>query len=115
MTNGERFPTALARAEAFDAFCSAQGKCEECPLQAPEEGLNLCAFMWLELEYEPHVEPCPFCGGELEFSTLGPLDDGTVHQVHCQRCKYASRECHTDAEAIDAHNRVARAVREAAK
>ena len=115
MTNGQKFPTTRERTDAFDIFCRAQGKCDECPLRfhvgRTMSHLPACAFAWQELEYEPRIDPCPFCGGECGLRTLGPLDVGTVRQVHCHQCRYASREWFTEVEAIEAHNRVARAAK----
>lgn len=61
---------------------------------------------WLALEAEDEkIEPCPFCG---ESPRATALYAGCV--VICD-CGYLSKPYSTEAAAIAAHNRVARAVR----
>lgn len=60
---------------------------------------------------EPVIEPCPFCNGECEVLEPEPFMD--EHWVECtnRRCRYAGATSETPAEAIAAHNELARKVR----
>jgi len=59
----------------------------------------------------PVIEPCPFCNGECEVLEPEPFMD--EHWVECtnRRCRYAGATSETPAEAIAAHNELARKVR----
>lgn len=61
MTNGEKFKTAKERSAAFKKFC--ERTCNNCPLDEECTNGNDCNFVWLELEYNEELLPCPFCGG----------------------------------------------------
>lgn len=60
---------------------------------------------------EPVIEPCPFCNGECEVLEPEPFMD--EHWVECtnRRCRYAGATSETPAEAIAAHNELARKAR----
>lgn len=98
MTNGEKYVTAHERAKAFTEYCRAA------ELNHRE---NVGAFMWLNLEAEEEkILPCPFCGSKCEVS-----EDGM--NVVCQACGYNGPVYGCYDMAVEAHNRVARAVMEA--
>lgn len=52
------------------------------------------------------LEPCPFCMGATEVNT----DDQGYYGVSCIHCDYASERYEQPIYAIEAHNRVSRAV-----
>jgi Lar family restriction alleviation protein len=106
MTNAEKFKTAEERTEAFDEFCD-NNECTRCPLFDTEEDRVLCAFSWLDLEYNEELKPCPFCGGEARIIDFED-DEYRYYQICCTKCK-----CKMDAHigkhnAIDAWNRRAK-------
>lgn len=113
ITNGEKYKTPKERFEAFERFCCAKqgGRCVECPLAEggipPPCPRTACAFAWEELEYEPEIFPCPFCGGECR--TIEDKCGG--HVVGCDSCCYCSRDFDSDSKAIEAHNRLVCAVK----
>lgn len=109
MTNEQKYKTAEERYNAYIKYCGSR-QCEVCALRDKRSEALTCAFDWLSLEAEDEKpEPCPFCG----------RDTGTMARhfaggfcVACE-CGYTSLFRETGAEAIAAHNRVARAVRAA--
>lgn len=108
MTNEEKYKIAGDRAKAHDKFCrSYNGDCDKCPAR---DLVISCHYIWLTLEASPVIEPCPFCGGKVSYRER-------YGRVYCQcedaLCMYMSGEAESEAEAIAAHNRVARAVRAA--
>lgn len=113
ITNEMKYKTPDERNHAFNEWCS-NSFCESCKLKAHNfYGGDGCRFYWLALEAEEEkLEPCPFCGGECLTSNAV----GGMWRVYCEKdmtCLYSSGTFLTEAEAIAAHNRVARAVRAA--
>lgn len=111
MTNSQKFKTADERARAFKEWCHKQDvECNKCRLFSRSE-MSRCRFAWLDLEAEEDILPCPFCGEECTATVMK-----NEWRVSCiiSGC-YRSSFFGTEAEAIAAHNRVARAVMEAKK
>lgn len=104
MKNFEKFKTAKER---YTAYCSFEGKCENCEFAAEcSGGIDECALRWLDLEAdEEKCLPCPFCGGEVERAETLICKKG----FSCS-CGYTSKAEFGWSNAIAAHNRVARAV-----
>lgn len=109
MTNAEKYKTAAERAKAFEGFCHKRS-CAECALEGFDKDyvVSCCMAFWLELEKEQEpIEPCPFCGGQIE------VNKKTNHVI-CTDCSYMSGDANkTIEDAIAEHNRVARAAKEA--
>lgn len=67
----------------------------------------------IEAEKEKPM-PCPFCGGECELHEIWDNEEckGVGFDVRCNKCEYRSPEAveHDGSDAIDAHNRVCKAV-----
>lgn len=106
MTNGEKYKSAEERTRAFVEFCNADAEtgCNGCRFR---ERNSHCEFMWLELEAEDEkLEPCPFCGEECA------CGGGYVECLNDNCCYSSGNRNRSDAEAVAAHNRVARAVKE---
>ena len=112
MTNAEKFKTAEEMAREFSRFCYAR-KCDECQLNKSNEPypVDCCMAFWLELEAEYKPLPCPFCGEECTATVM--KDEWRVSCVvsGCYRSSFFG----TEAEAIAAHNRVAKAVADSKK
>lgn len=109
MTNDQKFKTAEERVKAFGEYCYNKKGCEY-KLHGCDEAR--CFAHWLALEAEEKPETCPFCGEV----TAVYYYKGKDYQIICEReCGYQSMMFETKAEAIAAHNRVARAVRAAKK
>lgn len=112
MTNGERFKSAQERAEAFNRFCSNNRICHKCPLADHHDlNVNECRFVWLDLKCEEERPlPCPFCGN---IPTVHEIcEDAFAVSCVLESCGYWSCIKKTRGEAIAAHNRVAKAVKE---
>lgn len=103
MTNEQKYKTTLER---VNAYCASKG------LSPCTVGYALAVdyFGWLAIEAEDEKPaPCPFCGGETR-----PVHFAGVSFVKCD-CGYTSPVAETEDAAIAAHNRVAKAVRQAEK
>lgn len=115
MKNSEKFQTAEERGQAFDEYCNSR-ICNDCPAWDRDDSGN-CRFAWLDLDAEEEEKPlpCPFCG----FNTVVTSHDTVRHAndycIECTNCNYRSEEKYQRDSAIADHNRVARAVIEAAK
>jgi len=107
MTNAEKYKTAKWRDEEFRNFCKI-GNCDKCPLHHRECGKIGTQFAWLELEAEGEMPlPCPFCGSDVDVVSL----TGDWKSCRCI-CGYDSPMKINEEDAISAHNRVAKAVKE---
>ena len=115
ITNEMIYKTAEERVRAFVAYCNNKKECDHDSVRRDCPKLK-CMMEWLALEAdEEKPENCPFCGGETH-NNLGHLKAGVVHYwVDCisPDCMYRSAHYTDEADAIAAHNRVARAVRAA--
>ena len=123
-TNEQKYKTPKERGKAFTEWCSCHSSCRTCEVDkfthdSKGEG---CQFHWLALEAdEEKPDPCPFCGGKCSAETVKTkdLETGEVCSgisVLCYGkdgvgCGYQSKFFVEEADAISAHNRVARAVR----
>lgn len=121
MTNEQKYKTAEERNNAFSKWCFNR-TCTSCKLKSHNfDGGYCCKFYWLDLEAEEEKpKPCPFCEGKCSAETVktADLETGEVCSeisVLCYGkdgvgCGYQSKFFTEEAEAISAHNRVARAV-----
>ena len=119
MTNSERYKTAEERVRAFgkwhEKYCGMRGVC------AKDDVCAHTVFHWLDMEAEEEkIENCPYCGGSCLVSNgaVGTYSVFGKYRVFCEKnlsCMYSSGAYTTEHEAIDAHNRVARAVMDAGK
>lgn len=103
MKNFEKYKTTEARINGHVEWCNAESRCRykgkvSCPA---------CALMWLELEAQEKKKPlaCPFCG----YQIVGTKGTAKGVRLVCA-CGYSSGEYFTVDEAINAHNRICRAV-----
>ena len=105
MKNFEKYKTALERSKALHAFCG-KNTCDKCALGNLNRNVIDCQFAWLDLEAEKD-EPmdCPYCGGNI----IGTSRTSRGVSLLCS-CGYASCKYDTLQEAIEAHNRICRAV-----
>lgn len=113
MLNQDKFKTAEERIRAFYDWCidiRVGGECHACKLSKIASHW-VCFAYWLALEADEETpENCPFCGDECY------ADDGATPRVVCinkDSCCYQGAIAKNKADAIAAHNRVARAVRAA--
>lgn len=119
MTNEQKYKTAEERVRAFDTFCNSD--CKTCPVDKMGAGNSCyhCMAYWISLDAEDEKpEPCPFCHKEVVVGFSENIHKEKYRQVWCsdgERCGYECAVKKTEAEAIAAHNRVARAVRMAKK
>lgn len=106
MKNFEKYKTALERSRALSAFCG-KNTCDKCALGNLNRNVIDCQFAWLDLEAEED-EPmdCPFCGS----STEVVIDECGCYSISCIHCEYCSPAYNEDKYAIEAHNRICRAV-----
>ena len=115
--NFEKYKTAAERTRAHIAFCR-KNNCSECPARADNAD---CRFAWLDLEAEPKAEKplsCPFCGSDVFVGPTADTNGNRSLQMKCKddcNCGYCGPMRLTKYEAVDAHNRVARAVIDAKK
>lgn len=104
LKNFEKFKTAEERANAFDLHCEetkCKNKCDDA-LSCRE-----CQFAWLDLEAgEEKPLPCPFCGEECTATVMQNEWRVSCIVSGCYRSSFFG----TEADAIAAHNRVAKAV-----
>lgn len=114
MTNEDKYKTAKERTEAFLNYCEPHMMCCDCELYQVRErttlGRSMCVCTWLELEAEDEKTlPCPFCGDDVKM-----LKAANHRFLQCQNCNctYSSGGAFTESQAIAAHNRVAKAVKE---
>lgn len=108
MLNQDKFKTADERVKAFDEWCKRTTSKKPCMYVKTQKCMN-CFAHWLALEAEDEKpENCPFCG---ESVSIGNISGTDAIEVRCERCGYHSCEGQDVADAIAAHNRVARAVR----
>ena len=113
MTNAEKYKTAEERARAFSLYCNDQD-ISRCPDDRRFTCVHRCIecfIRWLDLDAEEAKPlPCPFCGNEVETAETLIGKKG----FSCS-CGYTSKaEFGWDA-AVDAHNRVARAMMKSGK
>ena len=126
MLNKDRYKTLEESIKAFKKFCYNQDRCVSCPAydtkaydtkayDAKARGtISGCHFRWLALEAEEeNPMPCPFCGSQCRLDTVCMNEDQSSKYVSCtnDRCMYKSPIGKDGSVAIDAHNRVCRAVR----
>ena len=106
MKNFEKYKTALERSKALHAFCG-KNTCDKCALGNLNRNVIDCQFAWLDLEAEED-EPmgCPFCGS----STEVVIDECGCYSISCIHCEYGSPAYNEEKYAIEAHNRICRAV-----
>ena len=111
-TNEERFRTPDERNAAFKEWCLNRD-CESCELKS-HNGFAGCEFYWLALEAEEETEPCFYCGSEMHYR-VERRNFTDRHWLECtnSKCGFESAKYESKADAISAHNRVARAVRAA--
>lgn len=124
MLNQDKYTTPEERVKAFEQqHCEFYSGCKNCPYETSCNGydgrtigMHIMAH-WLSLEAEEEKpEPCPFCHKEVVVGFSGNIHKENYRQVWCSDCERCGYECvmkKTEADAIAAHNRVARAVREA--
>lgn len=120
MKNFEKYKTAEDRVYAFRKFCNPMVRnCQNaCKMSNADKfgGVDpmKCFSNWLELEAEEEKPlPCPFCHKEVVVGSNENIHRESYRQVWCsdvERCGYECAMKKTKAEAIAAHNRVARAV-----
>lgn len=118
MLNQDKYTTAEERVRKFREFldtrCRGSDDCEKCEVHALCRKLGYYgrAMGWLALEAEEEkLESCPFCGSRMG---EGQSSDGKRVLICDNRnCGYITPKGNTRAEAVAAHNRVARAVRAA--
>lgn len=105
MKNFEKYKTAEERVKEFDRFCNQHNGCSACPVGADWCSRCECAMVWLDREAneEEKLLPCPFCGDECA------CGDGYVECLNDNCCYSSGNRKRSDAVAIAAHNRVARA------
>ena len=118
ITNEMRFKTAEERVKAFGEFCKNEfcNQCNhlDCKLHKQGSAILHCYDGWLALEAdEEKPDPCPFCGSQMGEGQSG--DNKRVLICDNRNCGYITPKSNTRAEAVAAHNRVARAVRAAKK
>lgn len=106
MTNEERYKTTEERVKAFEEFCENR-ECIGCPLGKLSKP-NGCRFAWLALEAEEQM-PCPFCGARCDL-----VSRGEDVRVSCSECDYQFGNSLNRGATIAAHNRVCKAVKNAA-
>ena len=105
MKNFEKYKTALERSEALRAFCW-KNTCDKCALGNLSRNVIDRQFAWLDLEAEKdETMDCPYCGGNI----IGTSRTARGVSLLCS-CGYASCKYDTLQEAIEAHNRICRAV-----
>lgn len=102
MKNFEKYQTAKER---YTAFCGSRCECSNCKFNSECNGdFAECALRWLDLEAEEEeILPCPFCGDECA------CGGGYVECLNDNCCYSSGNRKRSDAVAIAAHNRVARA------
>lgn len=125
--NIEKYKTTEERKVAFQRFCNSFScakrpssyTCPTCPLSKESTSPDTCALEWLDLDCGPDILPCPFCGDECELHEIwdNEMCRSAGCDVRCTSCEYRSPEAckHDGSDAIEAHNRVARAVMKAGK
>ena len=120
-TNEQKYKTAEERVKAFGEFCKNEfcNQCNhlDCKLHKQGSAILHCYDGWLALEAEEEKpENCPFCGKNF-VSVINHKAHPNKCAVECYNreddCCYRGPFKSTEAEAIAAHNRVARAVRAA--
>lgn len=87
MTNAEKYKTAKERRKAYYKYLSADSPVTD-------------EFLWLELEAEEELKPCPFCGGEAKTISSGV--------VRCSCCGSQTRVFTSINVAIPTWNRRAK-------
>lgn len=104
MTNQEKYKTAREREQAFVRFCEPR-ICKECPVHAGHGAGNGCVLIWLEMEAEEELLPCPFCGGK-----ASAIDSkfSLATFVRCDNCHSTTGNFKTKEMAIAAWNRRAK-------
>lgn len=109
-TNRERYTNSKERIVVFGAKCincktAERGDCNKSVAIA-------CFSNWLdENDGNCDILPCPFCGGTTEI-----VKDGYgFYGVECLHCDYVSRHSASLQDAVDEHNRISLAVKEAKK
>lgn len=102
MTNGEKFKSAKERATEFRKFCKPK-RCEDCVFKNSSNS-NECHFLWLELEHNVKLKPCPFCGGEVVV-----FEAGEEYHVSCTNddciATVAMKSFPSEEEAVTAWNK----------
>lgn len=106
MKNSEKYRTIGERVKAHLEWCNAGRTCKDPDSDRCDE----CAFRWLErdddkLDDEKPMK-CPFCGS----STEVVIDECGCYSISCIHCEYGSPAYNEDKYAIEAHNRICRAV-----
>lgn len=102
MTNGEKYKSIKERLEKFRKWCYGRS-CDNCKFGLDDEGTEGCVFVWLEMECNEELEPCPFCGSDEVNITEDCTGDG--YYVHCERCDAKSSMCYRKENAVNAWNR----------
>lgn len=117
MKNGDRYKTPDERTKAFNKWCDngvGKGAFKKCLANRCID----CFIRWLDLEAEDEeLLKCPYCGGKTVMN-LGHLFQNKLHHwVECTNfdCMYRSGHFLYRSDAIQKHNRVARAVMESNK
>ena len=114
MKNSRKYRTIEDKLAAFRSVCEDED-CRRCPLNDGREDLckEECLLRWLEQDDSviPSPDPCPYCGGRCSVENL---DDEYWVACDTQGCEYNGCNCESRSQAIDRHNRLVRAVGNAA-
>lgn len=103
MTYGEKYKTAIERTDGFKQYCKNH-ECKSCPA-FDDNGIVDCQYTWLEVKVdEEKPMNCPYCGVECVLH-------GDTNQIRCCVCGYHSKYFGNRKDAIDAHNRLCKAVK----
>ena len=110
MKNFEKYKTVEECNKAHRDWCHAHtgpnGVCTN-PYEDIRGNCIKCSMKWMLLEADEEDRPmdCPFCGDR----NIGSRETPEGVSLICV-CGYSSGEYHTVEEAIEAHNRICRAV-----
>ena len=111
MKNFEKCKTVEECCKAHRDWCYAHtgpnGVCNN-PHEDVRGNCIKCAMKWMLLDEDEADKPmrCPFCGS----STEVVIDECGCYAISCIHCEYGSPAYNEDKYAIEAHNRICRAV-----